>query len=327
MAARPKNAVAVSEGVADKHMLGRLATYTLPDEGVNGTKLVRIWAQHGLDVNDLPKVRQPVHVFQMACRSVEDRKAANGGSKTVEVQVDQVFEDADECVYQITRMVRDKANKVIEHPKAMRITFNKQFSTIDVKALEDYDALRGLEDRIRKHFEKNGKTIPGQKVRNAVRDQLLRVGAQNVRRKAGGLYFVPKEHRIGDQGQLEPTKPILDGLKGALEEAYGDRADFYMIPLANDSGMKEMVRKHFTINVNEQAAELTLKALNRVRTGKGERGVRSDLLANLYNERRRLANAVRDFDGLVKLEKKEIKANLKDLDDALAKLQDLADEE
>jgi hypothetical protein len=79
--------------------------------------------------------------------------------------------------------------------------------------------------------------------------------------------------------------------------------------------------------VNEAAAELTQKALNRVRTGKGERGVRSDLLANLYNERRRLAASVRDFNGLVKLEQKEIKANLKDLDDALAKLQDLADAE
>jgi hypothetical protein len=322
-----KNAVAVSEGVSDKHMLGRLATYTLPDEGVNGTTLVRIWHQHGLDVNDLPKVRQPVHVFQMACRSVEDRRAANGGSKQVEVQVDQVYEDAKECVYQITRMVRDKANKVIEHPKAMRVTFNKDFATIDVEALEDYDALRGLEEQIRKHFEKNGKKIPGQKVRNAVRDQLLRLGAQNVRRKAGGLYFVPKEYRVGDAGETEPTKPVLDGLKGALTDAYGERADFYMIPVASDEGMKEMVRKHFTINVNEAAAELTQKALNRVRTGKGERGVRSDLLANLYNERRRLAASVRDFNGLVKLEQKEIKANLKDLDDALAKLQDLADAE
>lgn len=325
--ARPKNAVAVSEGVAEKHMLGRLATYTLPDEGVNGAKLVRIWHQHGLDVNDLPQIRQPVHVFQMACRSVEDRRAANGGSKAIEIQVDQVYEDAAACVYQITRMVRDKANKVIEHPKAMRVTFNKDMSTIDVDALEDYDTLRGLEEQIRKHFEKNGKTIPGQKVRNAVRDQLIRLGAQNVRRKAGGLYFVPKGYRVGDQGDQEPTKPILDGLKGALADVYGDRADFYTIPVASDAGMKEMVRKHFTINVNEQAAELTLKALNRVRTGKGERGVRSDLLANLYNERRRLATAVRDFHGLVKLEQKEIKANLADLDGALAKLQDLADAE
>lgn len=319
--------VAVGEGIAEKHMLGRLATYTLPDEGVNGAKLVRIWHKHGLDVNDLPKVRQPVHVFQMACRSVEDRRSANGNGKAVEVKVDQVFEDSAECVYQITRMVRDKGEKLIEHPKAMRLTFDKNMGTITVDALEDYDALRGIEEQVRKHFEKNAKNIPGQKVRNAVRDQLHRLGAQNVRRKAGGLYFVPKEVR-DENGDPQPTKPTLDGLKGALEEAYGaERADFWTLPVANDVGAREMVRKHFTINVKEQTDELIAKALNRVRAGSGERGVRSDLLANLYNERRRISAAVKDFHGLVKLEMKDLNANMKDLDKALAKLQDLADAE
>lgn len=324
MAARRKKMTAVSEDFGGE-LLGRLATFTLPDEGINGAKAVRIWHKHGLDVNMLPNVRQPAHVFQSACRSVETRKRDNGHS--IEIKVDEVLNDSKECIYQITRMVRNKAEKLIDHPKAMRVNFDKTLGTITVDALEDYKALRGLEDAIREHYEKNAKKIPGQKVRNAVRDTLLHIGAQNLRRKAGGLYFVPREYRAGEQGEEAATLPVLDGMKGALTDMYGERADFYVIPVASDEDMKTMVRKHFVINVAEQASELTLKALNRVRQGKGDRGVRSDLLANLINDRRRLGTAIRDYKSLVGDEMKDLEANVKDLDDALAKLQDLANED
>lgn len=323
MASR-KKMTAVSEDFGGE-LLGRLGTFTLPDEGVNGAKAVRVWHKHGLDVNMLPNVRQPAHVFQSACRSVETRKRDNGHS--VEIKVDEVLNDSSECVYQVTRMIRNKSEKLIEHPKAMRVNFDKTLGTITVDALEDYDALRGIEEEIRSHYEKNAKKIPGQKVRNAVRDTLLTLGAQNLRRKAGGLYFVPKMYRVGEEGKETDTKPVLDGIKATLAELYGERADFYTIPVASDEDMRAMVRKHFIINVNEAAAELTLKALNRVRQGKGDRGVRSDLLANLYNERRRLANDIRDYKAIVGDEMKELAANVKDLDAALTKLQDLANEE
>lgn len=318
------NVVAVSEGALDpKHFLGRLATYTLPDEPINGSKLVRSWHKHGLDVNDLPDSRQPAHIFQSACRSVETRTRNNGSS--VEIKVDEVLNNSAECVYQITRMVRDKAEKLIEHPKAMRLTFDKALGTITVDALEDYKNQRGLEDAIRSHFDKNAKKIPGQKIRNAVRDTLLQVGAQNLRRKAGGLYFVPATYTVNDE--VKESKPILDGLAGVLEDLYGDeKADFYTIPLVNDEGQRAMVRKHFVINVNERAADLMEKALNRVRAGKSERGVRSDLIANMVNERRRIQSDVEKFRKLVGDEFKDLRANLKDLDSAISDLVALADE-
>ena len=209
----------------------------------------------------------------------------------------------------------------------MRVEFTKSDSAIKFVPLDAYDSRMGeLEAQIRSHFDANAKTVPGQKIRNAVREQLLKIGAQNLRRKAGGLYFVPKDYQPRGKRGTEPTLPILNALKGVLEELYGDRADFYVIPLANDEEMQAMVRKHFVINVAAQAEEMTLRALNRVRAGKGQRGVRQALVDNMRADQRMLLGAVHQFDELVTLEKANLVQHLADLEDALRKLEELANE-
>lgn len=319
-------AVAVSEdSLGEEHFLGRLATYTLPDEERNGAQLLRTWAKHGLNVDDLPEARQPVHVFQSACASVNTRKTTIGTGQKAEIRADEI-ENNGSCAYQITVKVWDLKGSQIEHEKAMRVRFNKQTSAISFDMLGYQDKrLHELQDRIREHFDANAKTVPGQKIRNAVRATILKLGGQNLRRKAGGLYFVPATC-VNERKRTVKTKPVLDGLKGVLTDLYGDRADFYTIPLVNDEGQREMVRKHFTINANERARELAEKAINRVRAGRGQRGVRAELLTNLHQERRILLGQVADFEGLVAVERTEIQANLDALDSSLEQLQALADE-
>lgn len=308
--------------------LGRLATYTLPDEPISGAKLVRLWGKHELDLELLPEARQPVHVFQSACASVKTRRGvANGAGARTEITADEVHNNGGKCDYQITVKVWDQAARVIEYEKALRATFDKRTSEISFDDLGYADPrLAQIEREIRRHFEANAKTVPGQKVRNAVRAALLANGAQNLRRKAGGLYFVPAEWR--ENGEAKPTKNVLDGLKSVLREAYGEaRADFYTIPLMQDDEMRQMVAKHFSLNVKERSEELVTRAVARVRQGKGERNVRSDMLANMYSDRRKLAGSIQQFEQLVDLERGEVEANLRDVDEALQKLQDLADEE
>ncbi len=307
-------------------LLGNLAMFTLPDEPQSGTKLVRAWSANGLPIDFLPDKREGVHVFQSACRSVETRRHT-GNTKRVEVKVDEVHHNAKECIYQITRLVRDEKNAVIEHPKAMTLAFEKAHEKFIVRELEDYESLKGLEDSIRSHYKANSKTIPPKAIRTAVRELLLSLGAQNLRRKSGGVYFVPIEYMPSGQGNSRKrakTEPVLDGLTKALAELYGDRADFYTIPLVADEGAREMVRKHFTINVTEQSQELLEKILNRVRAGKG-RTVRADLVANLWNDRRKIAGAIEEFTSLVDVEREALDANLRDIDTAIGELQDLAE--
>ncbi len=328
---RSGTVVAVSEdSIPEDHFLGRIATYTLPDEPRSGAKLLRSWAKNGLDVDDLPEARQPVHVFQSACASVRSRRAPGSNGHRIEITADEIKNTAASCAYQITSKVWDTARDVIEHEKGMRITFDKHTNEITVDELDGYDQrLRAVEGRIREDFDANAKTVPGQKIRNALRAQIHKVGGQNLRRKAGGLYFVPAEYAIADGNgstKATPTKPVLDGLAGVLADLYGEDADFYTIPLVNDEGQRQMVRKHFVINANEQARELAERAINRVRAGKGQRAVRTELLTNMWNERRRLMGAIEQFEQLVGLEMQDLEANVKDLDRALEELDKFAEE-
>jgi len=247
----------------------------------------------------------------------------NGGSQRTQINADEVENTMYRCSYVIGVKVWDRANRTILYDRGMRVCFDKQTGAIDVEPLDGWDdRLRGVEGRIREHFEANGKTVPGEKIRNAVREQLLRLGAQNMRGKAGGLYFVPKEYVDG--ADTRPTLPILEGLKGVLADLYGDEGDFWLIRMAGDEGEREMVRKHFVINANAQAEELTLKALNRVRAGKGQRAVREELVTNMWNERRQLLHAVEQYRSLVGVELADLEQNLKDLDAAIEELDKFA---
>lgn len=314
-----------SDSELAKHALGRLLTYGHADKYVNGSTGLRQWVDAGLDPADFPKVRTSTHVFQTAARSVESPRTRSNGH-VVEVKVDEVLNDKSECVYQITRMVRDRSEKVIEHAKSMRVTLTKSTGQITVDELDDYEALRGLEERIREHVAAHAKEIHGQKIRNAIRDVLHKVGAQSVRRgKVGGLYFVPKTYRKpdGNGGTVEATQPTLEAVARFLEAVYGDDQDFYAFPMLDGEGERDMLRKHFTMNVKKELRATMEEAVQRVRQGKGDRGVRDDFKARLYNERRRLLGAVDDFDKLVNLERLDISEDLRDLDKALGELEDL----
>jgi hypothetical protein len=313
-----------------RHFLGRMSTFSMPDRPVNASKLIRWWGDAGLDMDLLPDVkRQPVHVFQRACGSVKRRRASNGTART-EITADEVFNNGT-CVYQITVKVWDEAGRAIEHEKALRVTFDKDPAnpeiTFDHLGYED-KMLDKVESDIRTHFEQHAKDVMGQKVRKSIVAVLRSVGAQNLRRKAGGLYFVPAEWQSNGR-KPALTKPTLDALREVLEKAYGFDADFYTWPLINDDGAQEMVSKHFTLNVRDEAQAIMLEVVERnrqmrevLKTGKGRR-VREDAMANYYNKLRKLKAANAQFENLVALEKSGITADLELLEKSLSELADL----
>jgi hypothetical protein len=311
--------VAVGDTIPDQNLLGRAPFYSHPDEERSGAVLMRSWSQRGLDVDALPEARQPVHVFQSACASVQQRAGRDPKTgQRIAVLTNEVKHDDRVCSYQIT--VRRWAGDVIEHDKTMTVVFDKRTNRIDVAELDDFDpAWGGLAQAIQAHFDANAKTVPGQKIRNAIRQTILDIGGQNLRRKAGGLYFVP----VIVPGTDVPTLPILEGLKGVVEDLYGDRGDFHWFNCANNEGEREIVRKHFALNANEKAEELRDKAWKTLKADR-TRGVRSDVIANLENERRALLGQIKHFEQLVNLERSSVQASIDELDEALEKLDELA---
>lgn len=320
MATRTKpKAVAVSSKAAKNlDLLGHVAMFTLPEEPVKGTKLVRAWNAAGLDLDVIPRQRSGADIFRSACRSVESKRGTNGHTG-IEIKVDEVpLRGGTEVLYQITRVNRDGELRQVDHPKGMVLRYDVATEDITVETeFEEYAPLRSLEDDVRKHFAKNAKT--SSKVRNAIREVLYNLGSTGLRGKAGGVYFVPIKDAKGND-----TLPVLRGLQKVLADLWGDRADLYLIPLISDDEANDMVAKHFAMSIAEQTREVTELALQRVRLGKA-RAPRKDLLANLHNKRRQLAGAIKQYEALVSLETDSISDNMEALDSAIEKLHELSE--
>lgn len=311
-------AVADDEDLDPDLHLGYGLTFTLPDAERDLATFLRSWQSNGLNVGDLPEARGLVDVARSAFASVRHKE--NNG-KRIEIAATELENNARVCSYQIDRKVWDRGKRVIEYQRGMRAVFDKRTNTISFDTLDCCDReMEKLQQTILAHFRANQRTIPGQKIRNAVREQLLAVGAQNLRKKAGGLYFVKPEF------SGEETRPVLHGLKGMLADMYGEDADFFYWAFARNESVQQMVRKHFVANVNDRAAELAVKAIERVRQGKTKRGVNPELVSNLLNEQRKLHAAVREFEEVVTLEQQDLSENLKVLANAIEQLQDLADQ-
>lgn len=322
MAGVPKNAIAVTPGgaVKDNMIAGYVTMFTIPDDPVAAQTLLRTWAALDLDTDLLPPARRMPDIFAAACRSVETSGAkhreADGSLRTI-VTVDAVMETPTESVYQIGRRVVDRNERVVDHEKAMRVTFNKgdgETMTFDPLDPAHYAALAGLEDQIRAFFEKNQTKVPGYKIRAVLRAYMVMLGATNLRRKAGGVYFVPAD-----------GKGTLDDIQTALDKLYGERADLHTIPLVNDEGAREMIRKHFTINAVGQIDDLMAK-INEALHGDRKRAIRSDFLGNVA-EQRRAITALRDqYQGLLQTELVDLASKIEDLDDQMDKLADATQE-
>lgn len=293
---KPRNVIAVTPGgdLTLDHILGWYAVSSIPDAGVSASKLRRAWIQAGMEPNLVPKNRKAVHAFQVACRSVETRRSdtstSNGRLKQVEVRVDEVLENQDECVYQITHLVRDKDNKIIEHPKAMRVIFSKQDQQIRWEALDqlvlDHESLNALGQRIQAHFDENSDKVPGAKVRDAIRRTLESLNGTSIAK--GKLWFIPKAARNS-----------LDELQEALATVYSPgEYEFETIPVASSEGQKKLVERHFAMNVTDECNRLLADISDRI---KNDKSIRADRLKNLVDRRREITKQVEKYRDLLDL--------------------------
>lgn len=316
------NLLAVPGGTIDPaHLLGVQVLYTIPDKAVSYDKLRAAWTLEGLDESLIPDKRSSVNTAEYACRSVETRKggsASNGRGRLI-VKVDRVSTSARQCVYQLTRQVFDEANQAIEHEKGMTLTFDADALAVGndpwtVRPWEEehYLAMRPLEVAIREHFNEHVGTVPGQKVRNAVRDYLTRkdkLGGTNMRRASGGVYFVPIEHAS-----------TLDSIETVVKGLYGDDADFDMIPMANSVGIKEIVEKHHVLNVREEAAQLVATVAERLRNE--DTKPRRDFVENIMRQRRELGQHRAKMQELLGRETEAVNEALSLIDEQIGKLWD-----
>jgi hypothetical protein len=316
MARTPKNVVAITPGgnITLDHIMGFYTLFTIPDKPVSTSKLNRLWIAEGLPHELIPHEREAKHNFMQACRSIETRsRNTDSASKRKEIEVDPVTETPDRVVYQITSLVRDKLSEVIDHPKAMRVTYTKADQKIEFKPLDkttglDDAELEALAQRIQDRFDADAQMIPGARVRASVRSLMAEMGATNVRKKAGGVYFVPKD-----------GKSTLDGLGNVLKDLWpDDEAELHLIFAANADGERDLVERHFTVNVSDEVDALMAEVADALNS-EGRR-IRKDRVGNILVQRRVLGEQRERYAELLGTSLDEIENNLDLLDQQLEKL-------
>lgn len=311
---RAKNIVAVTPGgpITDEQILGYITLYRVPDEPVSASKVYRLWVGEGLPHELIPRTRQAVHAFQVACRSVATRRRnGDAASRRQEIEVDPVHETPDRCVYQVTTLVRDTKNEVIEHPKTMRVIFDKRTEAIHWEPLDrlfDTDQVSELGAAIRDHFDANSKKLSGHRVREGIRKLMDHLDATNLRRKGGGVYLVPRE-----------GKRDLDSLGRILDQLWPGNAEVNTIPCANDEGAREMVERHFDVNVSVEIDEIMARVTDALK-GRSGRQMRQDAIGNILARRKQLGERRERYADLLDTEMGEVGTKLELLDQQLEAL-------
>jgi hypothetical protein len=301
-------------------LLGHIVFYSIPEEYKTVVQIADAFSRVGLAASFVPPAAKPVHRFQAACRSVEQRRSER---RNCEVKVAQIDETPEYCLYQVHFLVRDRQHRVVEHPKALRVTFTKQSRELDFEYLNDRSAnrglphahsldlpsLAGLEERIRAFYRSTADSVPGAKLRTIVRKLLVSVHAEPMR-DSGGVYFVPIN-----------GKETLNAVGQAVHLLYPSSAEFATIPLANDAEKRRMIRNRLTVNTIPVIDDLLSQVTRELRAAKMNREPVGEHIVNrFFTSRRRVAAVKDEYAQLLNDELGELAVKIEILDQQLETL-------
>jgi hypothetical protein len=285
-------AVTPGGSVTDDMLAGFYLWYSVSDQMVPLSTICSAFDRAGLDVSRLPEERRPEHVAQEACRSVEEIKT-NG--RRITVRAELVDRDRDYMIYQITRAVQDKENRVVEHPKALRVLYSFADGSLSFEALDPGEAIDDLQSRIQTHFNANMAQMPGHKIRTLLRHYLEEAGAENMRGTSGGVYFLAKVNPlpVGSKlrtchGEVIDGQKFLDAVMAMLTEIYG-AADMHVVPCINDEGQREFLKRKFLENCAGDLKEYRDELIELVKSkADRKRPFRMDMRSNLIMRRQQI---------------------------------------
>lgn len=306
---RLSGTVAVSKDSKIKP-LGYITWFSVPDRPVNVKTLKKHWLMAGLDPTPLPADPRALYLFKRAMREQEG-KVRNADGSITQTEVVDVLETGEHCIYQISRVVRDVDERVVEYPKTMRAVYLKATEEIKYDRLGDAkrEEVLPMMEAIQDYFERNTKVVDGRKVRTLVRDFLkddsdeqgktVGLSGENLRGKAGGVYFIAARY-----------KDELDGLAQALEGLYEDEGatyGLYTVPLADTASEREMIRRHHVANTLKEIQDAMADVSKLLREDR-KNAVRSDVAAHHWRKLQSLRRRAAEYNALLREEQEDVSA-------------------
>lgn len=237
----------------------------------------------------MPSNRQLRNVYRSVLTAMKGKTPMMDGS-TTETEVTFIRETGEAIVYQISRVVKDMDEELVDFPKAMRVTMMKRSEEIKFRALGGVprEELLPMMEAIQDNFERAGKLLPGRAVRELVRRYTMgELLGECLNGRSGGIYFVPAK-----------SKEELDKLAEAIADLYPDGGYVNAIPLADSASERELIRRNHQANVMAEAKE-ALGEASRLLREERERGVRSDVAAFHANRLAKLKTRALEYQALL----------------------------
>lgn len=319
--------VAVTPGgdITDDMLAGYYTWFSIPETSISVAKVRKAFKDAGLDAEVLPKARRPEHVAQEAIRKVQ-RVTSNGHRE--EIRVEQVDRNKNYLIYQVTRHVQDKENRVIEHPKALRVIFSFADDTLEFEPLDGAKAedVQPLIDEISANYDANATKMPGRKLRTHMRHYIEAAGAESMR-DSGAIYFLTKRNPIRTSSKLYAHHgPSIDG--GELLESFDQMlsmvygrsggSDFHIVPCVNDEGQRAYLARKFMENIADDLKSFRDECIELVSVERSKRP-RADLRDRLIDQRAAIDDRRARFQDLLGTTMSDLDRDMQLADKALTK--------
>ena len=303
---------------------GFVTWFSIPDRDMKLPDVKRAWIKAGLERECLPKDPRALYLFKRAVRKQQGRTKHDDGSYT-EILVKDVLEASQFSIYQTSRVERDKDQRVVEYPPELRVIFNKETDEINFNRLGDTKLaqVKDMQDDIMDFYEGATKVVDGRKVRTLVRNYLKEtddesagqhgLSGENLRGKAGGVYFVAAKY-----------EERLAGLAECLDELYGKAGDevygLYFFPVANDKKTREMIREAHIANTVKEAKQAIRTVGDLLQNADRQVAIRSDVTRHWTRTLHQLKKRSAEYNDILRDEQDEVESIIRQMDKQVRKL-------
>lgn len=331
MTATRSNLVAMTPGgaVTEDMLAGWYLIYSIPEESIPLVRVLKAFKAHGLDESRLPKGRRPEHVMMDACTKAA-RVTRNGVKQ--EIRAQEVGRTEDFLIYQMTRHVHDLENRVIEHPKAMRVLFSFADASLTFQPLDGGKMadVQDLADEIKDYYDAHQSQLPGRGLRTIVRHYIEAAGGERLR---DGAYFLAKTTKLTQNSKLRAHHgeaiegaAFIAGVQAALKQIYKREPEFHPIPCVADEDQLAFLQRKFIENCAEDLKIYRDECLELV-ASKGDRvrAFRTDKRSAMVERRKEIDARRAKFSEILGETLEELDRDMRLADRALAKFLQEAD--
>lgn len=223
-------------------LLGRIVVFTIYDHPIRLSEVTASFSRLGLNPAYLPKPNKRHDAFKKATKELDRVQYDMTSGRTGNLLCREVSSTNDYIVRQITREIRDKANRKLTYTEAIHVRYMRGNENLihvvreENLEAEEVAAIKGFARRIKDRYDYHADFLDNMKIRAMVRDYLKHLNCVEIK---PGVYYV----NCSKDDELHRLAELVNDLGGGCH--------MNMIPIVNI----ERERRYITRMFEREAAD------------------------------------------------------------------------